>query len=62
MLSIQIDEFVNGYSITAFENKTYIIREITETRLEALARLNRLVLDLIKGEKELLEKQQMGVI
>jgi hypothetical protein len=42
MITIEIDEFVNGYSLVGFDNKDgYFFNEINEDKLEVLEALKR---------------------
>jgi len=53
MLTAHVDDFVNGFSVSVYDTKDgYLVREVTETRLEALKALHNSVLDLLTKERE----------
>ena len=53
MTSILIDEFVNGFSVAIYDHEeNYVVREVTETRLEALKVLQNTVEALMVKERE----------
>jgi len=53
VMQIMINDYTNGFSITAYDPKDgYLIREVTETKLEALKALHNVVLDLLSKERE----------
>ena len=53
MLEFKVESFVNGYSVVAYDDADgYLVREVTETRLEALKALHVVVQDLLTKERE----------
>jgi hypothetical protein len=53
MLEFKVESFTNGFSVAVFDNKDgYLVREVTETRLEALKTVHNVVLDLLSKERE----------
>jgi hypothetical protein len=53
MLEFKIESFTNGFSVAVYDdNDGYLVREVTETRLEALKAVHNVVLDLLSKERE----------
>jgi hypothetical protein len=53
MLEMKIESFTNGFSVAVFDDADgYLVREVTETRLEALKAVHSVVLDLLSKERE----------
>jgi len=53
MIEFKIESFTNGFSVAVFDDADgYLIREVTETRLEALKAVHNVVLDLLSKERE----------
>lgn len=61
MLQIMLTEYTNGHSVVVYDDKgNYLVREITETKLDALKVVNKAVQDLI--QKEINKLQEMNVL
>lgn len=55
MLSANITDYVNGFSVTVYEPGIgFLVREITDTRLEALKALESAVRALLQKEREII--------
>lgn len=53
MLDANITEYVNGFSVTVYEPGTgFLVREVTDTRLEALKALESTVRTLLQKERD----------
>lgn len=53
MLIIHLEDWTNGLSLSVHDNRDgYLIREVTETKLEALKALHNVILDLISRERQ----------
>lgn len=53
MLKLEVESFTNGFSVVAYDDADgYIVREVTETRLEALKALHNVILDLMSRERQ----------
>ena len=52
MLEFKIESFTNGFSVAVYDDADgYLVREVTETRLEALKTVHNVVLDLLSKER-----------
>jgi hypothetical protein len=53
MLEFKVESFTNGFSVAVYDdNDGYLVREVTETKLEALKAVHNVVLDLLSKERE----------
>jgi hypothetical protein len=51
MLKMEIESFINGFSVIVYDNKDgYLVREVTETNLEALKVLQTALIKLLSKE------------
>ncbi len=56
MIEIKVESFTNGFSVSVFDRTDgYIVREIVETKAEALGVLIRVLMGMADAERKRIE-------